>query len=220
MVMHSIYQENEAFLRSGVTGAGRTVTVSGMRQADSSDSDSVIPDAFETVILVDTDDNEIGYSGKLPAHRDGKLHRAFSILITNSKGEMLLQRRAGRKYHFASLWSNTCCGHPRPGESTVTAAQRRLAEELGFSVTLEGVDSLLYRAEDPTSGLIENEFLHVLHGYFDGEPSPNPDEIGAYRWMRPGNIQRTLTRRPDWFTPWFVELADMHYAGFALPGAD
>jgi len=149
MLMHSIYQKNDAFLKSGVTGAGRTVTVSGLQQAGSGDRDSVIPDAFETVILVDTDDNEIGFSGKLPAHSDGKLHRAFSILITNREGESLLQRRAGGKYHFASLWSNTCCGHPRPG-----------------------------------------------------------------------NIQRTLISRPDWFTPWFAELADMYYAGFALPGAD
>ena len=220
MVMHSVYQEDEAFLRSDVTGAGRTVTVSGRRQAGSGDRDSVIPDAFETVILVDTDDNEIGSSGKLPAHRDGKLHRAFSILITNREGELLLQRRAGGKYHFASLWSNTCCGHPRPGESTCTAAERRLQEEFGFTVALKKLFAFQYRAEDANSELIENEYLHVLHGYFDGEPSPNPDEIGAYRWMRPGNIQRTLISRPDWFTPWFVELADMHYAGFALPGAD
>ena len=77
------------------------------------------PDALESVILVDTDDNEIGFCGKLPAHRNGKLHRAFSILISNNRGELLLQRRAGGKYHFASLWSNTCCGHPRPGEAPV-----------------------------------------------------------------------------------------------------
>ena len=220
MLMHSIYQENEAFLRSDVTRAGRTVTVSGLRQAGSGDRDSVIPDAFETVILVDTDDNEIGFSGKLPAHSDGKLHRAFSILITNREGELLLQRRAGGKYHFASLWSNTCCGHPRPGESTCTAAERRLQEEFGFTVALKKLFAFQYRAEDANSELIENEYLHVLHGYFDGEPNPNPDEIGAYRWMRPGNIQRTLISRPDWFTPWFAELADMYYAGFALPGAD
>jgi len=210
MVMDPIYEMNEACRESGVTRAGRTVTVSGVRHADSGDRGAVIPDAFETVILVDTDDNEIGSSGKLPAHRDGNLHRAFSILISNSKGELLLQRRAGRKYHFASLWSNTCCGHPRPGESTVAAAQRRLAEELGFRVTLEATDSLIYRAEDTTSGLIENEFLHVLHGCFDGELTPDPDEIGAYRWMRPDNIQRSLTRRPDWFTPWFAALADRY----------
>ena len=87
-------------------------------------------------------------------------------------------------------------------------------------MTLEDVDTLIYRAEDPISGLIENEFLHVLHGCFDGAPTPDPDEIGAYRWMRPGNIQRTLTRHPDWFTPWFAVLAELYFGGPALSGAD
>lgn len=187
-----------------------SVTVTGMRQADSADSNAVVPDAFETVILVDKDDKEIGSSGKLPAHRDGKLHRAFSIIVTNSKGELLLQRRAGQKYHFTSLWSNTCCGHPRPGEGTRAAAERRLWEEFGFTVALKKLYSFQYRAEDASSGLIENEYLHVLHGFFDGKPNPNPDEIGAYRWMPPGNIQRTLTRCPYWFTPWFALLADKY----------
>ena len=178
------------------------------------------PDALESVILVDTDDNEIGFCGKLPAHRNGKLHRAFSILISNNRGELLLQRRAGGKYHFASLWSNTCCGHPRPGEGTCAAAERRLWEEFGFTVALQKLDAFQYRAEDVNSGLIEHEYLHVLHGCFDGEPTPNPDEIGAYRWMRPDNIQRSLTRCPDWFTPWFAALANMYCAESALPGAD
>jgi len=219
MMMRAIYKENEVFTESDLTRAGRTVTVSGRCQAATGASVSGVPDAFETVILVDANDRQIGSSGKLPAHSDGKLHRAFSILISNTRGELLLQRRAGGKYHFASLWSNTCCGHPRPGESTVTAAQRRLAEEFGFSVSLQALDTLIYRAEDPMSGLIENEFLHVLHGRFDGEPSPNPDEIGAYRWMRPDNIYRSLSRRPDWFTPWFAALADRYSARSGLPDA-
>ena len=217
--MHPIFKENEAFFGPHLVRAGRTVTVSSDCQANSGVRDPVIPEAFETVILVDTDDNEIGSSGKLPAHSDGKLHRAFSILVSNRKGEILLQRRAGGKYHFANLWSNTCCGHPRPGESTVDAARRRLAEEFGFSVALEPLDTLIYKAEDPISGLIENEFLHVLHGFFDGEPSPDADEIGAYRWMRPGNIQRGLAHRPDWFTPWFAALADRYSARSGLPDA-
>ena len=125
-------------------------------------------DELEQVTLVDGDDNAIGPCGKLLAHRDGKLHRAFSILITNPDGELLMQRRAAGKYHFAGLWSNACCGHPRPGESTIDAAGRRLGEEFGFTASLETVGTLLYRVEDPVSGLIENEYLHVLHGNFSG----------------------------------------------------
>ena len=158
-------------------------------------------------MLVDDENNIIGKCGKIAAHREGKLHRAFSILITNPDGELLLQRRAACKYHFANLWSNTCCGHPRPGEQTLSAAGRRLREELGFSVPLEQIDEFQYRAEDPSSGLIEHEHLHVFRGSYAGEPCPNPDEVGAYRWMLPNRVQRSLARFPDMFTPWFALLA-------------
>ena len=163
-------------------------------------------DDQESVILVDSGNNVVGSCGKLAAHREGKLHRAFSILITNQDGELLLQRRAAHKYHFASRWSNTCCGHPRPGEPTLAAARRRLAEELGFDVPLEEVTELRYRAVDPVSGLIEYEHLHVLQGRYSGEPCPNPDEVGAVRWMPQNRIRRVLARWPDSFTPWFAFL--------------
>ena len=101
-------------------------------------------DERESVVLVDDQNNAIGSYGKIDAHRDGKLHRAFSILITNPAGELLLQKRAACKYHFAQRWSNTCCGHPRPGEQVLDAARRRLGEELGFSVPLEEVTDLQY----------------------------------------------------------------------------
>jgi isopentenyl-diphosphate delta-isomerase len=167
-------------------------------------------DAFESVTLVDAADNAIGAAGKLSAHRDGSLHRAFSILVSNRDGDLLLQRRAGGKYHFANLWSNTCCGHPRPGEATGDAAERRLWEEFGFTVRLQHLDKFHYRAEDTISGLIENEYLHVLHGHFDGELRPNSDEVGAYRWVSTASIQRLLARRPGWFTPWFAILVDKY----------
>jgi len=183
-----------------------------VRQARQRARHSALADALETVTLVDKDDKETGFCGKLPAHRDGKLHRAFSILVSNSNGELLLQRRAGGKYHFASLWSNTCCGHPRPGEDTPAAAERRLWEEFGFTVALQKLDAFQYRAEDTNSGLIEHEYLHVLHGSFNGEPRPNPDEIGAYRWVAPSCISGLLARRPEWFTPWFAVLADKYCA--------
>jgi isopentenyl-diphosphate delta-isomerase len=135
------------------------------------------------------------------------LHRAFSILIANPDGEMLLQRRAAHKYHFAGRWSNTCCGHPRPGEQTLAAANRRLEEEFGFSTSLEEVAELRYRAVDPNSSLIEHEHLHIFQGRYAGEPCPNPEEIGAYSWMRPNGVRRSLARFPDRFTPWFELLA-------------
>ena len=167
-------------------------------------SDYSVRDELESVTLVDAENNVIGSLGKIAAHRTGKLHRAFSILITNPEGKFLLQRRAGCKYHFAGHWSNTCCGHPRPGEPVLAAAHRRLREEFGFSVPLEAVDELRYRAVDPHSGLIEYEHLHVFQGCYAGKPCPNPDEIGAYRWMLPNRIQRCLAHCSDVFTPWFA----------------
>lgn len=184
---------------------------SGSFTADGKVVNGVAPrDDLESVILVDSDNNVAGSCGKLAAHREGKLHRAFSILINNPDGEMLLQRRAAQKYHFSSRWSNACCGHPRPGESTPAAAHRRLREEFGFTVPLTQVAELSYYAEDGVSGLIEHEYLHVFHGLYAGEPSPDPHEIGAYRWMQPNRIRRGLSTRPEWFTPWFPLLAIQH----------
>ena len=167
-------------------------------------------DDQESVILVDAGNNLIGSCGKLAAHREGKLHRAFSILITNQEGELLLQRRAAGKYHFANRWSNACCGHPRPGELTSAAAGRRLMEELSFRVTLTQVRELCYRASDTISGLVEHEYLHVFHGVYSGDPSPDPDEVGAWRWVAPDQVRRELASCPGWFTPWFAFLAAMH----------
>jgi isopentenyl-diphosphate delta-isomerase len=160
-------------------------------------------DALEQVILVDQDDCAKGTAGKLDAHRDGQLHRAFSILVFNACGNLLLQRRADRKYHFATCWSNTCCGHPRPGESTPMAAKRRLWEEFGIRVSLTERTQLVYRAEDAASGLIEHEYLHIFQGVYAGEPHPDPSEIGAWRWMAVPTIRRALQSHPNWFTPWF-----------------
>jgi isopentenyl-diphosphate delta-isomerase len=158
---------------------------------------------LERVILVDQEDRPRGAGDKLPVHVTGELHRAFSILIFNARGELLLQQRADRKYHFAGRWSNTCCGHPRPGEGTARAALRRLGEELGFQAPLSEQCRLVYRAEDPASGLIEHEYLHVYRGRFVGEPRPNADEVGAWRWMGLPAIRRAMMRRPTTFTPWF-----------------
>lgn len=160
-------------------------------------------DAAEEVILVDADDQTLGTAGKLEAHRLGQLHRAFSILVFDADGKLLLQRRADAKYHFAGRWSNTCCGHPRPGEATPAAAGRRLKEEFGLRVPLTERAQLVYRAEDQGSGLIEHEYLHIFHGVYAGEPRPDPSEIGAWRWMPVPAIRRALRVHPESFTPWF-----------------
>jgi isopentenyl-diphosphate delta-isomerase len=163
-------------------------------------------DLRERVICVDRRDQERGAAGKLEVHEEGLLHRAFSIYVLNREGEMLLQRRAGCKYHFAGLWSNTCCGHPRPGEPTRLAASRRLNEELGFSTKLTEVSQLTYRAQDPVSGLIEHEYLHVFRGIYGGEPRPNPHEVDAWRWMPIPQVRNSLRDDPGDFTPWFALL--------------
>lgn len=161
---------------------------------------------LERVILVDAQDRPTGEGEKLDVHREGQLHRAFSILIFNARGQLLLQRRAEGKYHFAGYWSNSCCGHPRPGESTYRAALRRLGEELGFQAPLTEDQQLVYRARDPVSGLTEHEYLHVFRGCFVGEPRPDPGEVGAWRWMSVQGVRRALARRPQLFTPWFALL--------------
>jgi isopentenyl-diphosphate delta-isomerase len=167
------------------------------------DSESAVSDD-DHVILVDEADRPVGVERKLPAHENGgKLHRAFSVFIFNRSGQMLIQRRADAKYHFGGLWTNACCSHPRRGRTLVESARARLREEFGFDVPLEERFSFVYRAEDPASGLTEHEFDHVLVGYFDGEPQPNPDEIGAWRWVEPRELMDDVDRSPERYTPWF-----------------
>src|SRR5688572_2444920 len=138
--------------------------------------DGAVSDAAEFVTLVDADDNVLGSEAKLRAHRDGTLHRAFSIFVFDRDRRLLLQRRAPHKYHSASLWSNTCCGHPRPGEAPAMAAARRLQEEMGFSCDLHPAFRKIYRAMLPGS-MVEHELDQVFVGRFDGVPSPNPLEV-------------------------------------------
>ncbi len=158
----------------------------------------------DELILVDEQDNPVGYETKLRAHENGgRLHRAFSIFIFNDAGEVLLQRRAAGKYHFGGLWTNACCSHPRRGQSTLDAAHTRLQEEFGFDADLTERFTFIYRAPDPTSGLTEHEFDHVFTGRFDGEPRPNPDEIGDWKWVWPEELLADVKARPDTYTPWF-----------------
>ena len=164
-------------------------------------------DALEQVLVVDEQDRRIADGDKLEVHRLGLLHRAFSVFIFNAKGELLLQRRASAKYHFAGQWSNSCCGHPRPGEVTARAALRRLGEELGVQAPLTEQMQLIYRAQDPVSGLIEHEYLHVFRGRYVADPRPDPAEVGAWRWASVATIRRALRVSPGTFTPWFGLIA-------------
>jgi len=164
------------------------------------------PEQVEEIILVDEQDREIGVVEKLAGHRNGgKLHRAFSILLFNRRGEMLLQQRSERKYHFRGKWTNACCGHPRPGEEVAGAARRRLREELGLDVPLRAAFSFVYSADDPESGLTEREFDHVFLGVSDGKPRPHPDEVSAVRWITRSELERELAARPEVFSSWFRE---------------
>jgi isopentenyl-diphosphate delta-isomerase len=164
---------------------------------------------LEEIILVDEHDREVGFAEKLDAHRDGgRLHRAFSIVLFNARGEMLLQLRAAAKYHFGGLWTNACCGHPRRGEELEPAARRRLREELGIDAELREVFSFTYTATDPRSGLTENEFDHVLVGRFDGEVAPDPDEMDDVRWIDCAELERDLDARPEAYTPWFRRVVE------------
>jgi isopentenyl-diphosphate Delta-isomerase len=156
---------------------------------------------MEKVILVDAHDNKIGTEEKIQAHKDGKLHRAFSIFITNSEGKMLLQKRALSKYHCPGLWSNTCCSHPRDGETVLQAAHRRLKEELDFDCPLEEMFSFTYKVAFD-NGLTEHEFDHVLTGKFDGNPTINPEEVAEYKWISVDELKADIKSNPDKYTYW------------------
>jgi isopentenyl-diphosphate delta-isomerase len=159
---------------------------------------------MEEVILVDENDQQIGQIEKIEAHRKGELHRAFSIFIFNSKGDMLLQQRALKKYHSGGLWTNACCSHPRPGEDTHEAAQRRLKEEMGIDAPIEKIFDFTYKATFD-NGLTEHEFDHVFIGYYDGEVDINHDEVENYAFAKMQRIRDTLPAKSHEFmyTAWF-----------------
>lgn len=157
---------------------------------------------MEKVILVDENDMPIGEMEKIEAHEKALLHRAFSILIFNSKNELLLQQRAHTKYHSPGLWTNTCCSHQRPGEDTLSAAHRRLQEEMGLKAELEPRFSFIYKAPFD-NGLTEHEFDHVLVGYTDNLPVPHPDEAASYSYKTVEDIKKDITLNPESYTSWF-----------------
>lgn len=156
----------------------------------------------EMVTIVDENDNEIGEEEKIKAHRDGKLHRAFSIFVFNSKGQMLIQKRAKEKYHSGGLWTNTCCSHPRPGEPIEKAAHRRLKEEMGFDCEIKEIFSFTYKIKFDNS-LFENEYDHAFLGKFDGKPMPNSKEVEDWKFIDLGELKKDIKSNPEKFTYWF-----------------
>lgn len=159
---------------------------------------------MEEIILVDENDNQIGFEEKIKAHENGgKLHRAFSIFVFNSKGDMLIQLRSKKKHHFGGLWTNTCCSHPLKGEKLEDAVHRKLKQEFGFDTKLKELLSFIYRADDPKGDLTEHEFDHVFIGTFDGKPKPNPEEIDDWKWASIKEIKADLENHPENYTPWF-----------------
>jgi isopentenyl-diphosphate Delta-isomerase len=156
----------------------------------------------DAVILVNDHDEWIGTADKIAVHRSGALHRALSIFITNSKGEMLLQQRAPGKYHSAGLWSNACCSHPTPGEPTMTAAHRRLLEELGIETTLMPITTICYQA-DVGDMLREHEYDHIFTANWDGSIEPGADEVSAVCWVDEETLDNWMREEPAAFTAWF-----------------
>lgn len=155
----------------------------------------------DQLILVDTYDKQIGTMGKAEAHRLGKLHRAFSIFIIRD-GKVLIQKRRQDKYHSGGLWANTCCSHPRNGESLEHAVHRRLLEEVGFDCPLEELFHFTYRskyAED----LYEYEIDHVFLGTYHGEVALNPEEVEEIWWIGYEELAKELVENPDQFSSWF-----------------
>jgi len=157
---------------------------------------------MEKVILVDREDNEIGLMEKMQAHKENKLHRAVSVLIFNSKGEILLQKRAEKKYHSPLLWTNAACTHPRQGEENITAAKRRLKEEMGLISNLEKAYSFIYQV-DLENGLSENEFDHVYFGISDEIPNLNANEVDDFTYVSYKTLIDDLNKNPNSYTSWF-----------------
>ncbi|EAU9425546.1 isopentenyl-diphosphate Delta-isomerase [Salmonella enterica] len=157
---------------------------------------------MDDVILIDRDDNATGIMDKMVAHKKGMLHRAVSVYITSDNGEILLQQRAAKKYHSGGLWSNTCCTHPLPGEDIMSAARRRLMEEMGMECNLLKLFPLYYNV-DVGNGFREHEITHVFYGICNDTPVLNPEEAASFFYASPDNIVYEINRTPEKFTEWF-----------------
>jgi isopentenyl-diphosphate delta-isomerase len=173
-------------------------------------ADSAQADVQETIMLelVNEHGHTIGTAEKLAAHQaPGQLHRAFSVFLFDEQGRLLIQRRALSKYHSPGVWSNTCCGHPYPGEAPFAAAARRTFEELGVSPSLMAeAGTVRYNHPDPASGLVEQEFNHLFVGMVQATPTPDPEEIAEYVFVSPASLEKRCAEDP--FSAWFMTVLD------------
>lgn len=169
----------------------------------------------EKVILVNENDEPVGLMPKMEAHEKAVLHRAFSVFVLNDKNELMLQQRAADKYHSPLLWANTCCSHQRENETNIEAGNRRLQEEMGFNTELKELFSFIYKAPFD-NGLTEHELDHVMIGYYNGEPTTNPDEVEAWKWMDIDEVRKDIQQNPNIYTAWFKIIFDKFYHFFKL----
>jgi len=160
---------------------------------------------MDLLVLVDSEDNIMGYDEKENCHFiPTRLHRAFSIFIINSKGEMLVHKRSRLKNTWPGYWTNACCSHPRKGETLNNATQRRLREELGFACPLKYIFKFQYKSDyDRKYG--ENEIDNVFIGFYDGPMKPDKDEIEECKFIRIEELQEDMKNNPDSYTPWFIK---------------
>ena len=165
---------------------------------------------MEEVILVNKEDQPIGQMEKMEAHQKGLLHRAFSVLIFNSSEQVLLQKRASSKYHSGGLWTNTCCSHPRPGETVLDAANRRLMEEMGMTADLTERFHFIYKT-DLDNDLVEHELDHVLVGQSDDLPKLNPEEAEDFKYIDLETLKEELKSSPENYTVWFKIIMEAYF---------
>lgn len=172
---------------------------------------SPVTDQFEQVILVDESDRAVTPGDKWQIHQEGRLHRAFSIFIFNPEGACLIQKRAAGKYHSAGKWANSCCGHPRPGEPTGLAAERRLEEEVGLRLPLTfGFKSRYVAYLD--NQMIENEIPHLYFGRSGDEPELNPEEVAEATWVSLEALEQAVHDRPADHAAWLIHYITNHAA--------
>lgn len=165
---------------------------------------------MEEVILVNEEDQPIGQMEKMEAHQKGLLHRAFSVLIFNSSEQVLLQKRASSKYHSGGLWTNTCCSHPRTGETVLDAANRRLMEEMGMTADLTERFHFIYKT-DLDNDLVEHELDHVLVGQSDDLPKLNSDEAEDFKYIDLETLKQELKSSPENYTVWFKIIMEAYF---------
>lgn len=164
----------------------------------------------EFVVLVDKNNNPLGTMEKLEAHKKWVLHRAISIFVFNTKGELMLQQRAKEKYHAGWLWTNTVCSHPRVGESYEDAIQRRLKEEMGFSCPLEKFWDIVYHVDFLEGDLSEHEHDTLFWWVYEGKVIPNPEEAMDYKRIKLDDLKKDREKNPFLYTPWFLAIFEKY----------